>query len=220
MSGMLIAPPAAARQYSHRLWKIFLLSGFFGLFSGFLGNYLSVEIPLWLGDGKGKFSLPTGPMILICASLICLFSLLFAPKRGLAIRWLRVLRFKDRCQLENILKCVWKKGHGAVLSRKCYECMRSGFALQRLIWKGWLEKTPQGYRLTEAGWKRASAIVRLHRLWEVYLVDYVGQKAEKVHRSAEEMEHILTPELEAELTKLLHDPKRDPHQQPIPAKEF
>jgi manganese/zinc/iron transport system permease protein len=30
------------------------------------------------------------------------------------------------------------------------------------------------------------------------------------------MEHILTPELEKELTLLLNDPKVDPHHQPIP----
>jgi len=50
----------------------------------------------------------------------------------------------------------------------------------------------------------------------VYLADYLGVGAERVHRSAEEMEHIITPELELELTQLLKDPKVDPHRQPIP----
>ena len=83
--------------------------------------------------------------------------------------------------------------------------------------QGWLEALPnQQYRLTPAGEKWAARIVRLHRLWEVYLVNYVGLGAERVHRSAEEMEHIITPELEQELSKLLQNPKVDPHHQPIP----
>ena len=59
--------------------------------------------------------------------------------------------------------------------------------------------------------------MRLHRLWEVYLVDYLGVGAERVHRSAEEMEHAITQELEAKLTLILNDPKHDPHHQPIPS---
>lgn len=72
-------------------------------------------------------------------------------------------------------------------------------------------------RLTKDGSLRAARIVRLHRLWEAYLV-FLGQGAEKVHRSAEEMEHIITPDLERELSELLGDPKQDPHSQPIPPK--
>jgi len=62
----------------------------------------------------------------------------------------------------------------------------------------------------------AAKIVRLHRLWELYLTEYIEMGRERVHYSAEEMEHILTPEIEAELTKLLNNPQEDPHNQPIP----
>ena len=64
--------------------------------------------------------------------------------------------------------------------------------------------------------EKGARIVRLHRLWEVYLVNSLGLKVERVHKSAEEMEHILTPELERKLTELLDNPKQDPHDQPIP----
>ena len=63
---------------------------------------------------------------------------------------------------------------------------------------------------------RASRLVRLHRLWELYLASSMKIGEEKVHRSAEEMEHILTPEIEKKLTELLKNPKIDPHKQPIP----
>ena len=61
--------------------------------------------------------------------------------------------------------------------------------------------------------------MRLHRLWEAYLVYSLGMGVEQVHHSAEEMEHLLTKELEDELTKLLDNPQYDPHKQPIPPRE-
>ena len=92
-----------------------------------------------------------------------------------------------------------------------------GFVLSSTIW---LDRFLgyHVYRLNIDGQHRAAKIVRLHRLWEVYLADYLGIGAEKVHHNAEEMEHILTPEIEEQLIKLLNDPKRDPHSQPIPPK--
>jgi manganese/zinc/iron transport system permease protein len=59
-------------------------------------------------------------------------------------------------------------------------------------------------------------LVRLHRLWELYLVEHCGVPKERVHPKAEEMEHILTPSIEKELLLLLGNPSHDPHQQPIP----
>jgi len=57
----------------------------------------------------------------------------------------------------------------------------------------------------------------LHRLWELYLTRYLGMGGHQVHKNAEEIEHILTPDLERELTALLDNPKQDPHNQPIPS---
>ena len=194
--------------------------------SGYLGNYLSVQLPLWLNERglQWKFSLPTGPMILLSAAFFCLASLLFAPNRGLAVRFLRIARFKNQCRLENTLKAFLRKGENAVVpfsqiaSWQGVSRLRARLQLWRLIVQGWVERTgANAYQLTSDGKGRALKIVRLHRLWEVYLV-YLGQGVEKVHRNAEEMEHIITPELEKELTELLEDPKHDPHLQPIPSK--
>ncbi len=204
MSGMLIAPAAAARQFSSRLSHLLIFAGVIGLFSGYMGNYLSTTIP------NGQFSLPTGPMILLVASAICFLSLFFAPKNGLLIRYFRAAVFRTVCQMENSLKTFWRHGASGHLP--------STWILSLLRLKKWVKKEHQTFLLTEEGEKRAEKIVRLHRLWEVYLVDYMGQKAEKLHSNAEELEHLITPELEIRLTELLQDPKLDPHQQPIPPK--
>lgn len=93
------------------------------------------------------------------------------------------------------------------------------FVLRRLVAQGWAARIEKRYSLTPDGVTKATSIIRLHRLWEVYLTDQLGVQAEKVHRSAEEIEHILTPELEERLTRLLSNPQSDPHQQPIPQRQ-
>jgi manganese/zinc/iron transport system permease protein len=228
MSAMLIAPAAAARQFSHRLSVIFFIAGFIGLVSGFLGNYFSVEVTAYLAKTypNDRLSLPTGPMIVVVASLFCVLALIFAPERGLFPRQMRIARFRYKTLCENILKQFWRNGFDKELP--FFEIAKfqhvSGlylrWVLTQLIHNGWLMDTPDGnYKLTTDGFQWASRIVRLHRLWEVYLTEALGVGADRVHRNAEEMEHIITPELEEELTLLLDNPKRDPHHQPIPPKE-
>lgn len=227
MSAMLIAPAAAARQYSNKLYKIFSLAALFGALSGFFGNYLSVQVSKKLAAAYpgDRLTLPTGPMIVVVASALCLFSLLFAPGRGILLRFFRVVRFRYRCMCENLLKAIWRYGKEKAVPFEEIARHQSAssaylrFVLMRLARQGWVARTADGYRLTPEGVQWASRIVRLHRLWEVYLADYLGVGAERVHRSAEEMEHIITPELEAELTVILNNPKVDPHHQPIPPKE-
>src|SRR5262249_34625711 len=149
-----------------------------------------------------RLSLPTGPMIVVVATLICLVSLLFAPERGLVSRFVRIAYFRYRCLGENLLKMLWREGREKQFTlkemsrRQTISPLYLRFLLFRLVSQGWIERMGRYYRLTEDGMHRAGQIVRLHRLWEVYLADYLGVGAERVHKSAEEMEHILTPELE------------------------
>ncbi|MCE5318704.1 MAG: metal ABC transporter permease [Parachlamydia sp.] len=224
ISAMLIAPAAAARQYTHKFSTMLILAALFGLLSGFLGNYLSVEISravtvLYPGN---RFALPTGPMIVLVASCLCVLSLLLAPERGRLWRMRRASRFRSQVLRENLLKAMWRFGDTEVplnYLKSCQTISSWGFRmlLKRLVTSGWVERMNQkSVKLTAEGCLWAARVVRLHRLWEVYLVDYLGMGVERVHYNAEEMEHILTPELEKELTLLLNDPKRDPHHQPIP----
>jgi manganese/zinc/iron transport system permease protein len=73
MSAVLIAPGAAARQWSKRYGQVFLLAGFFGLLSGATGAWLSSLAP----------RLPTGPIIVLLLSFLATLSLFVAPERGL-----------------------------------------------------------------------------------------------------------------------------------------
>lgn len=72
MVSLLIAPAVAARQWTTSLAGMVMLSGVFGMVSGVAGSVASSLID----------RLPTGPMIVIAASIIVIVSLLFAPRRG------------------------------------------------------------------------------------------------------------------------------------------
>lgn len=224
ISSMLIAPAVAARQLSHRLSVIFLLAALFGMASGFFGNYFSVYLTAVLSKAypASRIILPTGPMIVLSATTICLLTLLFAPERGLWVRLWRMKQFRTVCIEENILKRMWNRQGPFTFDEIGHDQSMSHFltriVLKRMVKNGSIEKQGQNVRLTAQGKMKAANIVRLHRLWEVYLSHYLEVGGEKVHRNAEEMEHILTPEIEQELILLLDNPKKDPHHQPIPAK--
>jgi manganese/zinc/iron transport system permease protein len=72
MVALLIAPAVAARQWVHSLVGMVLLAGAFGMVAGVAGAVASSVVD----------RLPTGPMIVIAASLIVAISLLLAPDRG------------------------------------------------------------------------------------------------------------------------------------------
>lgn len=199
MAGMLIGPAVAARPWSQKFSSMLLIASGFGLASALLGNLLSYKL------SSNQFSLPSGPMILLSSSFLCLVSLLIAPKSGLLVRLIRMQIFRFRCRMENGLKLIWKKPK---LQAEVSPLIK--FSLRM---KGWLTKDGA---LTPSGELKAQKIVRLHRLWEVYLVEYLGQNVDKVHRTAEELEHLFSPALEKQLTLLLNNPVKDPHQQPIP----
>lgn len=81
-----------------------------------------------------------------------------------------------------------------------------------------LHKKYQGVKLTEKGKKEALKVIRKHRLWESFLVDYLNFKWDEVHDIAEELEHIQSNELIERLDDFLGNPEFDPHGDPIPNK--
>ncbi len=70
--------------------------------------------------------------------------------------------------------------------------------------------------LTPDGWQRACAIVRNHRLWELYLTNAVHFAVDHVHDDAEKIEHVLGDEVVRQLERRLDYATRDPHGRLIP----
>lgn len=77
-------------------------------------------------------------------------------------------------------------------------------------------KPYQGVELTRNGRKLALKTLRRHRLWEMFLVEFLGYTWDEVHNEAEKLEHIMSEDLEQRIDKALGYPKHDPHGHPIP----
>ena len=92
--------------------------------------------------------------------------------------------------------------------------------IKKLSTKRLVEYTPyRGVSLTVSGERLALKIVRRHRLWEMFLVKYLGYKWNEIHDEAERLEHVTSEEMEERLDRSLGYPKVDPHGDPIPGKD-
>jgi len=76
---MFVTPAAAAQLLARRVWRIMIIAGVIGSFSGLLGLYLSYY---------GGIS--SGPAVVLVATAIFLLAFLFAPRRG--VIWTAVAR--------------------------------------------------------------------------------------------------------------------------------
>jgi len=76
-----------------------------------------------------------------------------------------------------------------------------------------------GVRLTEAGEKLASLVLRRHRLIELFLVKVLGMSWAEVHDEAERLEHAVSERLIDLIDEMLGRPESDPHGDPIPTAE-
>lgn len=217
----LITPAAAARQWTERLSVMLVLAGIIGGGSGAVGALLSATVP----------RLPTGPMIVVCSSLVLIASLIFAPQRGLLWAALRYLRMVARIQRENLLRdlYLWGERAGGDWRTPVAMSMLMGIrgqssgqvqkAAKGLAGRELLEMRDAGARLTEPGLEAARRVVRKHRLWETYLTRSLELPSDHVHSGAEIMEHALTDRALADLEAKLGYPTEDPHGRPIPSAE-
>ncbi len=218
MAAMLITPAAAARYWTDRLPVMILLASIFGAVSGWTGALVSYVAP----------RMPTGPWIVTTGTFIFVVSLLLAPKRGVASRLVRNRRNRTRTLEENILKTMYhlseidgridgERSQADVQNRRRIPLRTARKGLERLKSQGFVQQIGDDrWRLTPDGAKQGRRVTRLHRLWEVYLTQYVQIAPDHVHDDAESIEHVLTPELERELEALLDRPTADPHQREIP----
>ena len=106
MSAMVVAPAAAARQWTDRLAVMVLLAASFGALAGVSGSVVS----------SSAQRMPAGPTIVLCAGVIVIVSLFFASRRGLAWRWLRAGRDRRRLELDEVLADLYvlARQHGTL----------------------------------------------------------------------------------------------------------
>lgn len=74
----------------------------------------------------------------------------------------------------------------------------------------------RGVRLSDTGERKALAVLRRHRLVELFLVEVMHMDWAEVHDDAEVLEHAISDRMLDRMDAMLGYPTEDPHGHPIP----
>lgn len=225
VSGMLIIPVIAARRWTDSLKKIYLLSCLFASISVIIGNYLSLFLPYLIEKNLGKqLTIALGPLLIIISFSFLFISLIFSPKNGLIFCFFKQIKNQFKIKKENSLKKFWylkEKDAFSLLELKEHfkiDTISFYLVILNFLTSKVMKKKEKKFFLTKKGKEQVTHIVRIHRLFELYLSRQLHVDLKNVHGIAEELEHVISPDIENELSLLLDYPSIDPHKQPIPSK--
>jgi manganese/zinc/iron transport system permease protein len=207
-AAMFVIPAVASLLWSSRLSTVVILSLITGIISGGSSAIISSHFD----------KLPTGPLMVLVATLFFLVGFFFAPRVGLFHRFMVHRKLSLKIQRENILARLYRASEKGMSTVSADELLELGRAhiLRSLVSDAFIKKHDESYMLTARGKLAGSSVIERHRLWELYLAQKLHLPLDHVHDDAETMEHILTDDLVKELRKLFNDPHSDPHGHPIP----
>ena len=83
--------------------------------------------------------------------------------------------------------------------------------LKKLAEEGEVYTENKSILLTETGKMRARALLTKHRLWELFLVEYLGYSWQDVHEDAKALEYVTSNGLKDRLNEFLNKPMHCPH---------
>ncbi|MGC1205768.1 MAG: metal ABC transporter permease [Flavobacteriaceae bacterium] len=153
MSAMLLAPAAAARQWTNSLGVMVFLAALFGAFSGVFGTAISAS----------QNNLSTGPVIVIVAGVFVIFSFIFSPSRGLFFKQIRFIKNRRDLQLHKTLAFMFHiaETHDNISHPHTIKILNNfqGYTkntLQKLVDKHYVTLEGSNWSLTEEGYKTAS----------------------------------------------------------------
>lgn len=155
MSAILLAPAAAARQWTNKLEIMLILAGIFGALSGVFGTAISA----------GEDNLSTGPVIVLIVGVFVIFSLIFAPKRGLLFRRINHIKNRKNLGLIKTLQFMFEiaKNHDDISHPHAIGILNNfrGYSkktLRKMEQQGWIELSNNEWSLTPGGFKKATEI--------------------------------------------------------------
>ncbi|MGD1914919.1 MAG: iron chelate uptake ABC transporter family permease subunit [Phycisphaerales bacterium] len=205
---LLVIPPVTARLWPDRLVPLVFIAGVVGLCTGFVGAAVSAVLP----------RTPAGSVIVLCGGAVFVLSLLVAPRHGAIATAGRRIAQRLRIAGDHFLEAAYE--HRVSRRGETAIPQRTVDAMQRLwgwpVWmrplvlgglqrRGLMRRTEAGFELTEPGIASGARIARNHRLWEQYLLRYADIAPGHVDWSTDMVEHVLSPELVAELEAALAD---------------
>lgn len=164
MAAMVIAPAVAARQWTHRLETMVVLSAVFGATGGTIGALISAT----------QRGLATGPLIILAMSALVLVSLLFSPERGLLWDLWQRARYRRSLKSKQVLTTLYelslKHDNAAYPAEQgmvdTYYGVATDVILKRLAAQGLVRKAQHmpeeraHWTLTAAGRHEAEGILR------------------------------------------------------------
>lgn len=216
---MLIVPGATAHLLTDRLGG-FIIVALVTSWVSAIGGYLLADL----------LDVNAAGMIAVTSGALFGAAVGFAPRHGIAARWLRRARLGLRIVCEDLLAHLYRyeervDSGAAGPTDRIRADLRRGIrgswvarraAMGILRVRQWVTRTNGLPRLTPAGLERARQIVRTHRLWEAYLEQRLDVPLDHVHEPAHRMEHFVTPELAERIAAKLDQHERDPHGRQIP----
>lgn len=214
---LLVIPAAAARFWTDNLGTMTLLSAIIGTISGIAGAAVSAVYP----------RLPSGAMIVLVCALCFSVSVAAGSRRGLIIRTLRRLRINRLVERHHFLRTIFELTEESSQPDNPYQVSFESLSqartwnqrelrltVSRATREGWVTRIGQQVRLTKKGKIEASRLTREHRLWELFLIHHADVAPSRVDREADHIEHVLEPEIVAELEMLLLKDERQIPQSP------
>ena len=152
MSAMLLAPAAAARQWTNHLSTMIFIAALFGALSGVIGTGISAS----------SNNLSTGPVIVLIAGVFVLISFIFSPGRGLLFRQIRFRKNRRDLHLHKTLSFMYNiaKNHENVSHPHAIRILNNfqGFtkkSLKELEDHNYIELKGNMWSMTETGYHKA-----------------------------------------------------------------
>ena len=217
---MFVVPPAAAYLLTDRLGVMIVLSVLIAIASAVSGHLGAMAVPQWFGYK----STTTSSMMSVAAGGFFAASLLFSPRHGIVIKFLRRLLLSWKILCDDIVALLYRfdesEGSSSMSAAKIQEILfcrpwTYGLAARWLGRRGDVVETDDQLSLTKQGRTRAQNLVRSHRLWEQYLQEHAGVEPGRVHPKAERLEHFTDAGMREKLDSQTQG-QIDPHGQPIP----
>ena len=152
MSAMLLAPAAAARQWTNSLGVMVFLAAIFGAFAGVFGTAISAS----------QNNLSTGPVIVLVAGVFVVLSFIFSPNRGLLFKQIRISKNRRDLKLYKTLAFMHNiaEDHEDISHPHTIKILNNfqGFtkkSLQKLVELDFVILQGNMWSLTEKGFKKA-----------------------------------------------------------------
>ena len=157
MSAMLLAPAAAARQWTNKLSVMLVLAAIFGAFSSVFGTAISAS----------ENNLSTGPVIVLVAAVFVLVSFVFSPGRGILFKQIRFWKNRRDLQLQKTLQFMFDvvKDHPDITHPHAIKILNNfqGYTkgtLKKMEEKNWVEVKGVQWSLTKEGYHAADNLYK------------------------------------------------------------